>query len=153
MELGSQLLATRNLACVDWRAVGREALFGATTNLLPGGVVVGGLRRVGATVGIRQIGRAGEAAAGITRNTRRIPSFSGSAKYRIPDGLNAVTGVLEEVKNVKRLSLSNQLRDSLAYAQHQGYRFELIVRTNTILSSELDAVVQRGDIILRRILS
>mgnify|MGYP003541520247 CR=1 FL=1 len=55
--------------------------------------------RGGAGVGgARALGQAGEAAADIIKNTTRIPSATGTAAYRIPDGLTSTT--LTEVKNV-----------------------------------------------------
>lgn len=42
-------------------------------------------------------GKAGEALAGINKNTAHIPSLTGTASYRIPDGLTNT--VLSEVKN------------------------------------------------------
>lgn len=64
---------------------------------------------------MKAAGNAGEAAAGIIKNTTRIPSASGTAAYRIPDQLTAT--VLGEVKNVKHLSYTAQLQDFVAYAQ------------------------------------
>lgn len=55
------------------------------------------------------IGRAGELAARIAKNTQRIPSVTGTAAYRVPDALSPI--VLSEVKNVARLSLTAQIRD------------------------------------------
>jgi hypothetical protein len=63
----------------------------------------------------RAAGAAGEAAAGIAKNTKRIPSPTGTAAYRVPDGL--ANGVLTEVKNVGRLTLTGQIRDFAAYAK------------------------------------
>ena len=96
---------------------------------------------------VRRLGRAGEAASGIVRNTNRIPSASRTAAYRIPDGLSATT--LSEVKNVARLSYTNQLRDFAAYAQSQSLTFELHVRRTTVLSEPLRNAVSNGEIILR----
>lgn len=46
---------------------------------------------------VSQRGKMGEAIAGITKNKEHIPSMTGTADYRIPDGL--LDGVLSEVKN------------------------------------------------------
>jgi len=78
--------------------------------------------------GVRAAGNAGEASAGIVKNTQRIPSLSGNAAYRIPDELG--NGVLGEVKNVSSLSYSSQLRDFAGYAQQRGLQFNLYVRRN-----------------------
>src|SRR5262249_2668888 len=50
----------------------------------------------------------------------------GTASFRKPDGLNAA--VIQEVKNVAYQALTNQLKDSLAWAQQKGLTFELFVR-------------------------
>jgi RHS repeat-associated protein len=93
------------------------------------------------------IGQAGEDAAGIVSPKIRIPSLTGTAKYRVPDELDPVAGVLREVKNVSKLSYTSQLRDYAAYAQQQGYTFELVTRQGTELSGPLQAAIERGEII------
>lgn len=98
--------------------------------------------------GVRAAGAEGEAAAGIVKNTQRIPSLSGSAPYRIPDGLG--NGVLSEVKNVSSLSYTSQLRDFAAYAQQEGLAFNLYVRGSTSLTGPLQAAVDNGTITLIR---
>ena len=57
--------------------------------------------------------------------------------------------MIGEVKNVGRLSYTNQLRDFAAYAQQQRYTFELWVRPTTPLSGPLQLAVGEGQIILR----
>jgi hypothetical protein len=97
----------------------------------------------------RQLGTAGETAAGIVKNTERITSLTGTARYRIPDILDHSVRVIGEVKNVGRLSYTNQLRDFAAYAQQYGYTFELWVRPTTQLSGPLQQAVGQGQIVLR----
>jgi hypothetical protein len=62
----------------------------------------------GGLVNSRALGIAGEQAVGVGSKTR-IPSLTGTAKYRIPDQLTSTT--LGEVKNVSHLSLTRQLTD------------------------------------------
>jgi len=70
-------------------------------------------------------------------------------RNRIPD---AVTdNALIEVKNVKSLSFTKQLRDYSAYSQQHGLDFVLYVRSNTKLSSPLSKAVDNGSIILKYI--
>jgi hypothetical protein len=102
----------------------------------------------GGTDSIRAAGQAGEQAAGIIKNTQRIPSLTGTASYRIPDELNA--SVLGEVKNVSSLSYTSQLQDFELYAQQQGLTFNLYVRGSTTLSGPLQAEVNAGNINLIR---
>jgi hypothetical protein len=94
--------------------------------------------------GVRAAGTAGERAAGIVKNTDRIPSLSGTASYRIPDELNS--SVLGEVKNVSSLSYTNQLRDFQAYAQSTGRTFNLYVRGSTTFSGPLQDAVNAGQV-------
>lgn len=98
--------------------------------------------------GVRTAGVAGEQAAGIIKNTQRIPSLSGTASYRIPDELTSTA--LGEVKNVANLSYTNQLRDFAAYAQQEGLGFNLYVRGSTTLSGPLQDAVSAGQINLIR---
>ncbi len=96
-----------------------------------------------------RLGNEGELLSGIVKNTERIPSASGTAAYRIPDGLDRTAGLLQEVKNVNSLSYTTQLRDFSSFAQANGYRFELFVRPTTQLSGPLQTAVSNGDIVLR----
>jgi hypothetical protein len=52
--------------------------------------------------GAAQLGRPGEAAAGIVKNSDRIASASGTAAYRVPDVLNHSARVIGEVKTSDR---------------------------------------------------
>jgi len=95
-----------------------------------------------ATATARKLGREGESSAKIVKNKRRIPSSSGTAAYRIPDELNA--SVLGEVKNVKSLGWSSQLRDFYDYALDQSLEFKLYVRPSTVFRGQLDQLHQAG---------
>jgi Restriction endonuclease fold toxin 7 len=97
----------------------------------------------------RKLGKAGEEAAGIVKNTERIASATKTAKYRIPDKLDHAARVIGEVKNVKSLSYTNQLKDFAAYAEKNKYAFELWVRPTTKLSGPLQKQVEAGKITLR----
>lgn len=103
---------------------------------------VGAAERMAA---VRETGRAGEKMAGIVKNTTRIKSAMNTAKYRIPDELNS--SVIGEVKNVRRLGYTNQLRDFAAYARQQGLTFKLYTRPSTTISSTLQAEIDAGRII------
>ncbi|MFH1654606.1 MAG: putative toxin, partial [Pseudomonadota bacterium] len=136
-----------------------------TANLIDAGISIGGTLGTGfatravstapvvvtslgeGTSQARILGPAGEAASGITKNTARIPSITGTAKYRIPDGLTRAT--LSEVKNVQKLSYTSQLKDFSAYATATDRTFELFIRPSTQLSGPLQASVDSGKIILK----
>jgi RHS repeat-associated protein len=115
------------------------------------GAGVGGRGAKGAAYA-RRLGVAGEEAAGIVKNTRQIPSASGTANYRVPDVLNPDARLIGEVKNVGTLAYTNQLRDFVAWGQQNHFRFELITRQGTRFSGPLQDAIDSGDIILRRLL-
>ena len=98
--------------------------------------------------GVRAAGAQGEAAAGILKNSQRIPSASGSAAYRIPDELG--NGVLGEVKNVSSLSYTSQIQDFVSYAQSNGLQFNLYVRGSTTFTGPLQQLVDSGAITVVR---
>jgi hypothetical protein len=85
--------------------------------------------------GPNDVGKDGERRVGLTGPKARIPSLTGTAEYRVPDGLTEVT--IEEVKNAAKVSTSNQLRDFLTYAKATNRTFILWVRSNTVLVGEL----------------
>jgi hypothetical protein len=70
-------------------------------------------------------------------------------RTRVPDGLTGTT--VSEVKNVRSLSYTAQLRDFARYAEDTGRQFDLYVRPSTTLSEPLQVGVRRGSINLRYI--
>ncbi|HYV44717.1 MAG TPA: putative toxin [Myxococcaceae bacterium] len=88
------------------------------------------------------MGKEGEQRVGLTGPKERIPSLTGTAGYRVPDGLTKLT--IEEVKNATKLSINNQLRDFLAYAQATNRTFILWVRSNTKLVGVLEQYAKDG---------
>ena len=92
---------------------------------------------------VSEKGRAGEVASGIIKNKGHIDSLTGTAHYRIPDGLTEK--VLSEVKNYSgTLSLTNQLKDFILYSQSQ--KLEMHLYTNAHLSGPLQQLVDNGTI-------
>ena len=86
-------------------------------------------------------GKAGEALSGLTKNTTHIPSLTGTASYRIPDGLTDT--VLAEVKNYSgTLSYTNQLKDFVLYSQDKVIKMHLY--TNAHLTGPLQQAVDSG---------
>ena len=106
-----------------------------------------------ATRAARTLGRAGEEAAGIVRNTKRIDSLTGTAAFRVPDVLDEAAMIIGDVKNVGRLSFTRQLRDFTAFAKARDFTFELTVRAGdgTRLSGPLQQAIDAGDIVLRQL--
>ncbi|MCU0660174.1 MAG: putative toxin [Candidatus Pacebacteria bacterium] len=108
------------------------AILGAVTaGEVPKGKVLGDIAENAAK------GRAGELASGIVKNTERIESATGTASYRIPDGLDHSKKSLMEVKNVARLNYTNQMKDFVSYAKDANYSLDLHVRPDTRLSGPL----------------
>ncbi|NII28882.1 hypothetical protein HB364_27640 [Pseudoflavitalea sp. X16] len=93
------------------------------------------------------IGKEGMDATGLKQNTTRIPSATETAQYRVPDVLTDNT--IAEVKNVKKLSLSNQIKDYIAYSQEKGLILDLHVRPTTVLSKPLQQKIVDGSINLK----
>ena len=84
-------------------------------------------------------GKAGEAASGIVKNKTHIPSLTGTASYRIPDGLTGT--VLSEVKNYSGvLSYTRQLKDFVLYSQEAGLQMHLYTNASR-LSGPLQQLV------------
>ena len=101
-------------------------------------------------VGPVRVGQAGEAAVRSAYDIGPKATVEIGGRTRILDGLNAEA--VSEVKNVAYQAYTQQLRDSLAYAQQNVLRFDLYVRGGanpTTLSGPLEAAVRRGDITLR----
>lgn len=94
-----------------------------------------------------RVGQAGENAVRGANDIGPKATVNVNGRTRILDGLTdtAVT----EVKNVSSLSYTQQLKDSLSYAQASGRRFDLYVRADTYLSGPLRDAIARGDIALR----
>ena len=110
----------------------------AANNLAPAAQTAASKMQVVATKG-----KTGEALSGLTKNTTHIPSLTGTASYRIPDGLNASTKILSEVKNYSgTLSYTNQLKDFVMWSQTNGYQMHLY--TNATLTGPLQRVVDSG---------
>jgi RHS repeat-associated protein len=124
---------------VDPVAIGSGMLAGAL--LAPAeATVVGGIAAVRA-------GQAGEAAVRGVADIGEKVAIRVAGRTRIPDGLTNT--VLTEVKNVKSLSYTQQLRDFASYAQANGLRFDLWVRKAAELSGPLQEAIRNGSINLR----
>jgi hypothetical protein len=95
-----------------------------------------------------QVGQAGERAAGIPQGSKTQISING--RTRIPDRLTQ--SELIEVKNVRKLSYTEQLRDFYEYCNRNNPRFVLVVRRDTRLSRTLQEMERRGQIVVRRTL-
>jgi len=88
-------------------------------------------------------GRAGEVLADIVKNTERIESATGTAKYRVPDILDHANQVIGDIKNFSTtLNLSNQLRDFLQYAKKQNYSITLRVADPSKVSKKLQKEIE-----------
>ena len=66
-----------------------------------------------------------------------------NGRVRRPDGL-ILGESLSEVKNVKSLSFTRQLRDYSEYAQAEGLRFDLYIRSGASLSGPLEDAINKG---------
>ncbi len=115
-----------------------------------GARAVGGASRAAkATARARALGNSGEKAVGINGSKKTIPSLTETASFRIPDKLTDFS--LIEVKNVKSLSLTRQLRDFHLFSEEKGLSFILYTRSTTKLSVPLRRLIENGYIIRRNI--
>ncbi len=89
----------------------------------------------------RALGAAGERAAGITGPKTGIMI---NGKMRFPDAITE--SALIEVKNVKSLNFTKQLRDYQTIAQQRNLNFILYTRANTTLSGPLKNAISNGSI-------
>lgn len=93
---------------------------------------------------IRKLGEEGEIAVRASRNIGQKQKISINGRDRIPDGMTR--GTLSEVKNVKKLSYSQQLRDYADHAKKEGLQFDLYVRRDTELTQPLIDAISRKEI-------
>ena len=91
------------------------------------------------------LGKAGEQAAGIEKNTQKVLM---NGRNRIPDGFDQNMWV-QEVKNVKSQSLTTQLKDDFIYAAQNRLKMELYVRQTTYLTKPLQEAIKSFGVILR----
>ncbi|MEM9737961.1 MAG: putative toxin [Bacteroidota bacterium] len=92
----------------------------------------------------RAKGKAGEKLANITEPKKRIEYNN---RYIIPD--KVTDKILIEVKNVKRLSYTKQIRTYQSFAESKGLDFVLkVTDKNTYLTKPLKEQIKKGKIIL-----
>src|SRR5690606_30579970 len=115
----------------------------------PEAAAAGTLKMAGAGLMAVRLGLIGEKAVRSAYNIGGRGYFMINGRLRISDGLSRALGTLSEVKNVKSLSYSRQLRDYAEYARSQGLQFHLYVRKDTYLSAPLVEAVRAREIILR----
>jgi RHS repeat-associated protein len=121
------------------------------------GMIRGGWRAIASwrmaskMAGVRAAGEEGLALAGVVQNTERIPSLTGTAAYRVPDILDTTNKIVGEVKNYSgTLSLTEQIKDDVAFAKANGYTVVLKVSRSTELTQPLRLLVNDGTIKLVR---
>lgn len=97
--------------------------------------------------GAVRVGQAGEAAVRSAFDIGPKATVQVGTRTRILDGLS--DEAVSEVKNVARQSYTQQLKDSLSYAQSTGRRFDLYVRQDTYLTGPLRNAIADGSINIR----
>ena len=114
--------------------VGKEVMFvGAALGTISRGVTAEQF----VVKGAGQLGREGETAVRAVYDIGDKANITINGVKRIPDGINLKTEVLSEIKNVKNLSFTKQLRDYSTFAQQNGLGFDLYVRPGANLSGPL----------------
>jgi RHS repeat-associated protein len=109
-----------------------------------GEIVIGAESRGAAAV---RVGQAGEDAVHGAYDIGSKVTTQIGGRTRIFDGLS--NEAVSEVKNVATQAYTQQLKDSLAYAQQNGLRFDLYVRPSTYLTGPLRDAIGAGEINLR----
>ncbi len=106
-------------------------------------------------VGPVRVGQAGESAVRGAYDIGPKATVNINGRTRILDGLT--TDAVTEVKNVKSLSLTQQISDNIDYAAQTGRRFDLYVRPSSHPSGQtylsgplLDAIAQSNGAIQLR---
>lgn len=120
------------------RATYRQADVSSFSSVVDGQRVAAEAGTTGGAAAVR-LGQAGEEAVRSVYDIGPKATIKINGRTRVLDGLNdtAVT----EVKNVGYQAYTQQLKDSLAYAQQTGRQFDLYVRGSTTLSGPLvDAI-------------
>ena len=142
----------------SWKGLGKAALKGAVTGLAFGAVgkIAGkavkavktaksakrAAKAVKYTTGTpNKVGQIGEKLAKIVKNNTK---YKINGRWRIPDG--TTSKFVQEVKNVKSLSLTSQLKDSIQLASSMGKRLQLFIRPNTYLSGPLRQAIRRYNV-------
>ena len=142
--VGSVALSTATGAGIGYLTNGKEgAIDGACNGFMfgslsaCGGAAVKFSRIKAATTGTpNSIGKAGEKMAGIDPKAKQQITING--RTRIPDALSNTT--LSEVKNVKYIANTQQLRDLADFAKLTGRSMDLYVRPTTrIAKTVIDA--------------
>jgi len=84
--------------------------------------------------------------AGLTKNNRTVEGRdkNGDIVRTIPDSLP--TGRVVEVKDVKFLSYTRQIRGQHSFATNNGRKYEIFTGNNTILSGTMQSLVKAGKI-------
>ncbi|MEK7535966.1 MAG: RHS repeat-associated core domain-containing protein [Patescibacteria group bacterium] len=95
----------------------------------------------------REAGALGEKAAGIIKNTEKIPSVTNPGTNRIPDVLDHGSKTIGDVKNTNYQPFTAQLKDIYAHAQNISYDFKLIVDQRTQISKTLQQLGQKLEVI------
>jgi hypothetical protein len=115
---------------------------------VPGGVSsVIKARRLAANA---KFGRAFEKAVlnalDLSKNTKKVESITGIKQYRIPDAF--ANGILLEIKGVKKLDFTSQVKDLLSAAKKDQRKLVFAVTRDTKISKTLEALVESGDVFI-----
>jgi len=89
---------------------------------------------------------------GIKKNTLTIKGLvDGQSVDTIPDILNHTEKVIGEIKDVKKLSATEQILAQIAWAQKEGYTYKLYINKETELTGTLTDLRNNGSIIVEYI--
>lgn len=83
----------------------------------------------------------------LEKNTSVVPSITGAA-YRIPDAF--ASGILLEIKGVKKLEYTDQVKDFVAAATRDHQKLVIAITEETKISKPLLALAEEGKIFFLR---
>jgi hypothetical protein len=87
--------------------------------------------------------------SGIIGPKVRIPSATGTARYRVPDQLTAE--FLKDAKNVGELRWTNQLIDFGEFTRQNSLRYIIDVRQNTLIGPRAQQMIEQYGVEINRI--
>lgn len=97
-----------------------------------------------------QKGQEGLRLNNITQNTQRIPSYSKTARYRVPDEMIKYEGKIRKIGEVKHYSVgrvvnyTNQLKDFINYSNTNQIPFQLYIPNGVRVSAPLQGAIDNS---------
>lgn len=95
-----------------------------------------------------QKGKKFEEINGVPSKKRGVKSVIDPDTYRFPDHIDVDNKVIREIKYVKQLALTKQLRDYIAIAKQMNYTLEPVVPMGAMLTAPLRLALKAAEAII-----